>query len=210
MTAFLALLRLTLTSPRAGLRAVLSRDLPPGTGLMGLALIAVLSSLALHAMGGLSPAPEVAVAPSGPEEALYETLLGTPFTTALVQFVLFIVMAVLALVIGRWRGGTGTADQAFLAMAWLEAVMFTVQIALLLLMAVLLLLVPPLFVLVGSLSGPVLVGMFFWYLASFIAELHGFRSVPRVLLAVILTLILASFLLSPILVALIGPEALHV
>lgn len=208
MRGFLAVLRLTLISPREGLRAILARDLPPGTGLTGLALIAVLSSLALHAMGGLSSAPDGAAA--SPEEALFGALLGTPFTIALVQFALFITMALLVLLIGRWRGGTGTADQTFLAMAWLEAAMFSVQIGLLLVMAVLLLIAPPLFVLAGALSGPLLVGLFFWYLSSFIAELHGFRSVLRVLLAVIVTLILASFLLSPILVALIGPEALNV
>lgn len=207
MRAFVDLVRLTLSAPRQGLRQVLGHDLPAGAGLIALVLVAVVAAILLHLMMLFTPGAGPATAPTAPELAALEGALSTPFAAAAAQFVLFLIMAGLVQSIGRSRGGTGRMNEAMLAMAWLEAVMLTVQLVAMLIMAMFLLIAPPLFQLSAGLLMPVMVGLFFWLLASFVAELHGFPSVFKVLAGVVMTLLVMSFALTFVLATVLGLEA---
>jgi len=101
--------------------------------------------------------------------------------------------------VGKARGGSGRLADALLAVVWLQALMVLLQGVQLLLLVVL----PPLAVAASYISPP----LFFWYISSFTAEVHQFRSVGRVFVGVVLTLLLLSFVLTFILLTLFGPEA---
>jgi Yip1 domain len=187
----LELARLTLTQPRQGLRSVLNLGLPRGAGTAGLVLMAVLSALLLHLSLRISPVP------AGNE--MMEQLIGSPFRTAIVQAVVLMGTALLVYRIGRAFGGRGTIEEAILAMVWLQ----TILVALQGLQLLALILLPPLASLIGMLSG----ALFLWLMTQFITELHGFQSAAKVFFGVIVTFILATFVISFLLIAIIGPGA---
>jgi hypothetical protein len=185
------LARLTLTQPRQGLRAVLNLGLPSGVALAGLVLMAVLSALLLHL--------SLRVAPMPADNPLMQQLIGTPFRTAIIQAVVLMVTAMLVYRVGRMFGGRGSVSDALLAMVWLQSMLVALQAAQLLA----LILLPPLASLIGLGSGM----LFLWLLTQFIAEMHGFQSAAKVFLGVLVTFLLVSFVLSLLLIRLIGPEA---
>jgi len=104
-----------------------------------------------------------------------------PLVTALIQLG---VLAVLVLAVhwgGRMLGGKGTMSDAILAVVWLQFIMALLQAAQLIAVVIL----PP----IAGLLGIAGLGLFFWLLTGFVAELHGFRSRGKVFLGVLLALI---------------------
>ncbi len=185
------LMRISLTDPRAGMRAVLALNLPPAAGFAALVLMAVASALMLHLTVALMPPEDRAVAAA---------LFGSPFVSAVLQFAVLAASVVLVHVLGRGAGGIGRFDQAVLMMAWLQALMLALQAVQILLMLAL----PP----VAGLVGIAALGLFFWLLTGFVTELHGFSRPGRVFGAILATLFLMGLALTTVLGAILGPEAL--
>ncbi|MCR8723712.1 Yip1 family protein [Frigidibacter sp. ROC022] len=104
-----------------------------------------------------------------------------PLGSALIEFALLAILIVAILWAGRMLGGTGTLDGAILAVTWLQFIMALVQVAQLVAMLTL----PFLAGVLGLFS----VVLFFWLLTSFVAEIHGFRSRPRVFAGILIGLL---------------------
>lgn len=172
----------SITKPRAAAHEVLAMQLPMQTRWMALALASVLSALLLHVSLNLLPVAD------------RQMLFGVPapMESALVQGGLLVLMAILAHQVGRWRGGRGSFADALILMVWWQTVLLGFQ-----LVQIAALLVLPMATNILGLVGLVLV---FWLLTSFIAELHGFSSLAKVLVGIIATFIGVSIVLSILLV----------
>lgn len=171
----LALLRQSLAAPRIAARQVMEIGAGFDRGVLWLALVlvAVLSSLLTHLGLVLLPAAEGA------------GLTLSPIGTALAQFALIAVFLWAIVGIGRWRGGSGTWDQALALMVWLQALLLGLQ----LLQLVVLVIFVPLAELIGMLG----IVFFFFLLTQFVAEMHGFRSALSVFFGILLTMFVLAF-----------------
>lgn len=181
MTAerLLALLRETFRDPRGAARLVLQTGLSMQARWMALALMAVGSALLTHiGMAMMMAGDELGATLAMPQ----------PVATALSQLMVLVLSAALATWVGRWRGGKGSFPDALLLIVWLQFVLLALQVV----QMVLMLLLPPL----GMFVGYAAVGIFFWLLTCFVAELHAFRSLGLTFLGVITTVILAAFVLA--------------
>lgn len=177
-----ALLKLTFQAPREAAAVILRLPLPVNARWAALALMAVASALVMHAVSSMAPM-------AGPEGEVVATP-GPFFWAGMVGFGMGMT-ALLAYGVGRWRGGRGTLPDAVLLVAWLQVV----QLALVLVQIVLLVVLPPL---AAALEfGSVLI--FLWLLTNFVAELHGFRSVWRVLAGVLATFVVMVIALTVVL-----------
>lgn len=191
----LALMQFTLNNPRRGLRAVLDIGLPMGAGVVALLLTAVVSALLTQASAALAPVEG---------NPIFDLLTGSPFRTALIQGSGMLLTAGLVHFLGRAWGGRGRLEDAVLAVAWLQLFMLALQLAE---MASILIMLPQLAMLVALVS----VAVFPWLLTMFVAEVHGFQSPLKVFLGILLCTVGLSFVLSFLLVALLGPETfIHV
>lgn len=179
--------RFTIQRPQEAARAAMAAKLPMGARWLGLVLAAVLSALTVHLYLGLFPADEV-------ETAGFGTI--SPFATVVLDLGFNLVVAYLVFAIGRWRGGRGSFADSLLLVVWLQLILILPQI----LQLVVAVLVPPLASIIGLLS----VGLYFWLICHFIAALHGFASIGRVFLGVVLTMVAAVFLLAFLMLPLIG------
>jgi Yip1 domain len=168
----------TITEPRIAAQEVMAMQLPMQTRWMALVLASVLSALLLHFSLSLLP------------EADQQMLFGVPgpLESAMMQAGLLVLMAVLTHQVGRWRGGTGNFADALILIVWWQTVLLGFQV-----LQIMALLVLPIATDVLGLVGLVLV---FWLLTSFVAELHAFKSLWKVLIGIILTLIGISVVLS--------------
>lgn len=183
---------LTLRSPRQGLRAVLGLGLPMGARVAALVLMAVASALLLHASLRVSPLPAT--------HPVVMFLAASPFQSAAMQAAILFLMAGLLHRLGRAWGGAGSFDEAVLTAAWFQAFFVVLQGAQLLALLVL----PPL----SDILGLVSVVLFFWLLTQFAMELHGFRSPWPVFFTILAVLVALSFLMSFLLLILLGPEVI--
>lgn len=186
----LALMRFTLMNPRRGLRAVLDMDLPLGASVAALLLTAVISALLTQGSAALLPVEG---------NPIFDFLTGSPLRTALIQGAGMLLTAGLVHFLGRAWGGHGRLEEAVLAVAWLQLFMLVLQLAE---MAATLIGLPQLSVLAALVS----VAVFPWLLNMFVTEVHGFHSPVKVFLGILLCTAGLSFLLSFLLVALLGPE----
>lgn len=180
-----SLLQLAWTSvctPRDGARVIKSVTLPRAARWEALLLIVVIS--VFIAQVGTLLLPGEAMIVMGP-------FLANPIIACIVQMSLLIVMVFAIYWIGHAMGGKGAFEDAILLVAWMQFVMICLQA----IQTVALLLLPPL----ASLIGVAGLGLFFWLLTNFIAELHGFKSLGRVFLMVIASLFGIAFGLSLIL-----------
>ncbi|WP_434621772.1 Yip1 family protein [Tabrizicola sp. M-4] len=180
------LVRLTFRRPREAAQVVMRQPLPMQARWAALALMAVMSAFLMQGMAALLPP---AVAPDGTELQP----VGPFFWAGMVAFGM-LMTAVLAFVVGRWRGGKGELADSVILIAWLQFI----QLLLVVLQLVLLVALPiaaPL-VEIGSLV------IFLWLLVNFVAEMHGFRSLGLVFLGVIITFVVAVFALSLLMVSL--------
>ena len=185
-----ALMQFTLNSPRRGLRAVLDLGLPMGARLAALLLMAVVSALLTQGSTALAPVQG---------NPLFEFLTGSPLRTALIQAAGMLLTAGLVHVLGRAWGGEGRLEDAVLAVAWLQLFMVVLQLAE---MAAIVILLPQL----AMLAALVGIAVFPWLLTMFVTEVHGFASPVRVFFGILLCTVGLSFVLSFLLVALLGPE----
>lgn len=176
----------TFLRPRPAARDVLRLDLS-GPALVE-AAVAVTCLNVVLGYGGLLLA-------GGPVDPVSNAVLRAPVLGALLEFAVLMVVAFLTFRIGRAFGGTGEAAGALMVVVWLNAVMLVVQAAQL----AALVLAPPLATLIAVAA---LVWLS-WAFASFVAELHGFKSPAMVLGAVVLTMVVVIFGLT-LLAAMLG------
>ncbi|MFN6977695.1 MAG: YIP1 family protein [Gemmobacter sp.] len=175
-----ALVRETLRDPRGTARRLMALDLPPQASWLGAAVIAALSAILAHLTFGVMAARQ-----GGPAN------LPAPVMTAAFQYAVMVMTVLGVYHIGRRFGGRGGFADALLLVVWLQFILVCVQGAQL----VALLVLPPVADIL-SVAGLVL---FLWLLTAFVAELHGFSSMGRVLGGVIaslfgLALVMAIFL----------------
>lgn len=182
------LARLTLQDPRKAIRVLQAEDVPLPARTLGLLLMAVLSALLLQPSFLLLPPTD---------DAMGFVLAQSPLRTAVIQWVILLISALLIHRVGKAFGGTGNLPDAILIVVWLQLIMLGVQI----LQLLSLVLLPPLSGIVG-IAGFVL---FLYLLVSFIAELHGFASRGAVLAGVIVTFFAAAFVAALVLGAFLGP-----
>lgn len=172
----------SVTRPREAIRWVMGHDLPRLARWEVLLLVTVLSVIAAHVS---------IVYIIRPEAVLMAPLLQYPWTTAIIQMSVLVIVVFAIHWIGRAMGGTGDFADAILVVAWLQFCLLCLQVIQTLTMLVF----PPFASLLG-LAGFVL---FFWWLTNFVAELHGFRSLGQVFLMVIVSLLSIVFAMSLIL-----------
>lgn len=190
LPALARLLQLSVTDPRAAARVLMDMNPPMPLRWLALVLVSVLSALAMHGTILLVPAPD------GDDLSL---LLPGPLGTALLQGVIMLGIAGLAQGVGRMAGGRGRFADALLLVSWLQAVLLVLQVV----QTLLLLALPPL----GGLVGLAGFALMFWLLTGFIAELHGFRSLPMVFLAVLGVLVGLAVGLGVVVMVLLGGAA---
>lgn len=173
----------TLQDPRKGARAVIEQGFDMRASWTGLLLISIVSAL-------LSSVTVLALT----GEAAVPALLLQPFALAAVQFVALAIAALLVFVIGRQFGGTGSLADATALIVWFEVVFTAIQV----LQVLISLALPTL----GISFGLFTVLIFFWVLCHFIAELHGFQAIWKVLLGVLASGFAVSLILALILIVL--------
>lgn len=171
------LLTQSITAPRSAARQLLSLGGGSALAVLAVACVAALSALISVLLGKVSPA-------TGNPDMDY--LVSQPLVLAALQAVGMVIFAALVTGIGRLFGGTGRFMQVLLVFAWLDFLLLVVQLGLLVLM----LAVPAL----GGLVLIAIMGLVTWLLASFTAEVHGFRS----------TLVTAAAMVAVVLVAGMG------
>lgn len=187
LSALLQLARFTVQSPREGARMVMQANLPMPARWVALALMAVVSSVLAHIAMRLMP-----------QEAQNQMggMMASPINTAILQALLMLASVYAIHWLGRWRGGSGSFADALILMVWLQFILLILQVIQIAVQVV----VPPLMDVIGFLS----IVLFMWLISNFIAELHGFKSVIMTFLGVLATLFLAGFVLSLILLSVIG------
>ncbi len=176
----------TVRTPRDGARVIKSVVLPRSARWEVLFLIVVISVFLAQISTYLI---------TGQATIVMGPFLANPIMACIIQMSLLIIMVFAIYWIGHAMGGTGSFEDAILLVAWMQFVMVCLQV----IQTVSLVLLPPLATLIG-IAG---LGLFFWLLTNFIAELHGFTSLGRVFLMVIASLFGIAFGLSLIL-SLIG------
>ncbi len=180
----------TIPEPRKVARDVLSLDFPRAALWQAFALFAVLST-------GLNVA-SVILFPPPPDPALADSLLGDPLRMGMVQTASLVITVFLIYWVGRAFGGHGTFPQAILTVIWMQYVSVMLQLVVL----VLALFAPGLAALAALFS----VGVSFWIITHFTAEMHGFRSAGLVF-ATIVVLLLGLGVVLGVALALIGAGA---
>ncbi len=178
-----ALARLTLSDPRAAARELM-QDRAAQARAIELAGLVVIAGVAFSWL--------LSVLLPGPTVAILDTMLSKPLLYALIQFMLLMISVLAIFMVGRLFGGTGSFEQTLLLSVWLQFYMLVVQVA----AAGVVLLVPGL---AGLLNIAIMI-YFVWLTVNFIAELHGFRSLWKILAGLLGTAfalaILASLILS--------------
>lgn len=178
-----ALMRETLTAPRATAARIMAMNPPDDARWLGFVIVVVLSVL----VGQLS----ILVLGEG-------GFGGSMIFMAVFQTMILLGLVVAVQGIGRLAGGKGTFPDALLLLAWLQFVMIAVQILQLAAMV----LVPPLFGFATMLA----LAVFMWLLVNFTMALHGFTSAVKVVvgtvfsffgLAVVLAIVLSVLGLGP-------------
>jgi hypothetical protein len=172
----MGLARQSLGDPRGVMRQVLR--LPLSTAERWQALIL---AVALSAIAGEIVAILLGVGPDTVEGSPMAALFGSPLRLAAGQIVLFTAFAWFLAGLGARMGGRGDFGGMLMATCLLQFLLLLVQ----LIQVVLVLALPPLATIVG------LVGffLFFWWFANFVAEVHGFASLLKSLLLLLVTLV---------------------
>jgi hypothetical protein len=186
-----ALVRLSLQDPRAGVRSLLALGVPLPARTIGLLLMAVASALLMH-LGYLVLPPT--------DDPLALFMMESPLRAAAVQWLVLAGSVLLIFRIGRAWSGKGSLPDTLLVVVWLQVIMLGVQVVQLVVF-----LIAPLLAGLVSIGGLVL---FFWLLTSFIAELHGFASRGKVLAGILVASFGVAMVLVLMLSLILGPEAL--
>lgn len=179
LASLLSAVRLTVQNPREGARLVMQANMPVAARWIAVAIMAILSAVLAHVSFGMMPADM---------RDQMGTAMASPFRTAIFQAFLMLISAHAILWIGRWRGGVGTFNDVLILMVWLQFILLLLQV----IQIVFQVLLPVLAEVVGFMS----VAVFMWLISSFIAEVHGFKSVAKTFLGVILAMIAMGFVLA--------------
>lgn len=183
----LSMARDTIVAPRAGAAEVMQKNLPPVAGWLALALMAVASALLNHVSFAMMPIEA---------KDFFAEAMRSPIRTAILQWVAMLMSVQLIHKIGRMRGGTGSLADTVVLVAWLQFILLILQSAQIVVQIV----IPPL----GGLLSLASVVLLFWLLTNFIAELHGFRSLPAVFVGILVTLLVTALALAILFAVLLG------
>lgn len=177
----------TLRSPRGAARELLQLNLAPAVAWSALALVCVLSSLMFHLTLGLMATGE---------QAELREIASSPFGTVLLSGMALLILVFGVHLVGRAFGGQGELTGAVVLVSWLQAIFLLLQAV-----RVLFLLTVPL---LADVIGTFGLMLFFWLLAPFVTELHGFRSVWGVLFGIIGSAFAIALVLSLLILTLAG------
>ncbi len=169
----------TVKNPREGATEVLALGVPREALWSALALVVVLSILFAHVTALLVTGDTGTGMPVGPA------------ATGFIQLALLVIMVFAVFWIGRAMGGRGSFEESILLVAWLQFIMVCLQV----LQAAVLILLAPLAGLIGLLG----IALFLWLLTNFVAVLHGFPSLIKVFLMILVSAFGIAFGLSLIL-----------
>ncbi|MEL6125375.1 MAG: YIP1 family protein [Pseudomonadota bacterium] len=154
------LLGLTLVDPRAAARKVIALDYDAATlATIASLLIVVAAMLSTLFSPGIDPA----------DESFMGLLARNPLVVALLEVVVFVIVAIALWKAGGIFGGTGTFDEVLSVATWNQMISLVVQIFLILLI----LFIPPL-------VGPVFLLTFAWRIYVFVVSLqvaHDFDNI---------------------------------
>ena len=184
-----ALLRLTLADPGQGARTVLGMGVPRDQHW-------TLFLLAITLSGAVYQATAIVVG-AGAEEGAPP--LPSGLTAMAVVGASVLVLAAAIRWIGRLAGGTGALEDVLLLVIWFQFVQVAFGVVDLVVMIVAPFLSSILFLVFAAYA--------VWVLTNFIAVVHGFRSLGRVFLGMVLALFAFAFLMSLILAPFVGAPA---
>ena len=182
------LMRMTLRDPLAGFRVLKAKPWQPGDR-----WALIFATAACSAM--LSWLSTVLLAGPGAEAGVLGFLSVSPISMASVQVVSAAFGAYLLAEVGRIFGGTGRFADALLAVGWIEAIMVALQT----LQLAVTLVLPSL----GALLGIAALLLAAYLMVALTMAVHGFRNPLLVVMGILGTVMLTSFLLS-ILAATLG------
>lgn len=175
------LMRLTIRNPLGGWLVLAARNWTLADR-WGLVFATAAASAILSWLGAqLLPA-------SGGDAGLLAVLAASPMSMAGVQVASAALGAFLLSEVGRVFGGTGRFPDALLAVGWIEAIMVAFQVVQLLATLIL----PPL----GALVGIASLLLAAYLMVGLTMAVHGFRNPLLVVMGILGTVMLASFLLS--------------
>lgn len=180
LNEYLALARDSITKPGQAVAQVLGLNLPSDARWTALLAVVALSTILAALANALFPVPV--------EGSPFGILTAQPLRMALMQLIVMLVAAMAMARVGQLFGGTGRFMDALLLVVWIEAVLLGIQVA----QSVLMLLFP----LSAALLGLVAIALFFWLLANFTKELHGFRHLGLVAFGMAGTMVLMAIMLS--------------
>jgi hypothetical protein len=181
------LLKLTLSDPREGARAVAQIDVSREVLWAALTVIVALSVIGARIMSFLTPSTQQA--------ALGMEFVSSPIMFALVMWGLLVLTVFCMHYIGRAVGGQGRFDTSLKLVIWLQTILLLAQAAQIVIGAV-------------SLMVAGLLGLGFslysiWLFVNFVAVAHGFENRGTVLMGIVLSVLGVVFGLS-LLIALIA------
>ncbi len=172
-----ALALLTLSDPRAAVLLLLQNRPAQAVLLQGAALVVVLGVMASWGFAHIIPEPPSPV---------IDALMGNPILFAVVQYAMLMISVILIFLVGRFFKGHGSFEQSLLVSIWLQFYMLLWQIFLFFVG----LLVP----MAAAVLNMAIIFYLLWLMVNFIAALHGFSSLWKVLAGIIATSFLVSFL----------------
>jgi len=182
------LMRMTVRDPLAGFRVLKAKPWQTGDRWALIFATAACSAILSWLSAALLPAP-------GAEAGVLGFLSISPISMASVQVASAAFGAYLLAEVGRIFGGTGRFADALLAVGWVEAIMVALQT----LQLAVTLILPPL----GALLGIAALMLAAYLMVALTMAVHGFRNPLLVVLGILGTVMLTSFLLS-ILAATLG------
>ena len=168
----LSALRYSLQSPRDAIRQVIDSEPPMTARWIALLLVAIASTFLTLLSFSLVPSDEL-------PPALVRSM-GSPLSLAVIHLVVLFVSVHLLFRIGRFRNGRGSFADCLTVLIWFQIIMLAVQAVQLALQVLL----PP-FAPAAYLAG---LALFFWLLTNFVAELHGFASLSKTFLGILVAL----------------------
>lgn len=125
-----------------------------------------------------------------------------PLTLGVAQYFLLLSMVFGIHIVGARFGGKGGLDEAILLVTWLQFVLICLQAV----QIVAMIFLPPLAFLIGVAG----IGLFFWLLTAFVAELHGFSSTIGVFVSILIVMVVFTtmfrFLLGVLGIAVLGAQ----
>jgi len=180
---FIDLIRLSFVAPRVAARQVLGFPLRYRTLIEVAVLGIVLNTLVTQGISTLlAPAPVETLETDPPVPMI------TPFMAFGIDAILMTLTILAVHLIGGLFGGRGSLRESILVNAWIHYLMILVQ-----LVAIVLTVIMPGLAL---LTIPLALGIFFYLLSNFVAEMHAFTSALGVFFGAIVLILILSFVIT--------------